>query len=189
MEKKRLETYTLLHSVALHQVATGKRSKAPTLFPAVVSTHGEFGTGMVHLQEWLTDKYRARVTREGERDDGQDADSLTAQFRTSFRAVMLLAVATGHASMMRNAGLPWAGAKSTMHQTVENISSSSDLSGSSGDTSNFDPTEPDISYQDESETCSISDEDQKSQSSLNTEESEQEHQHFLQTLNSQESNH
>ena len=57
-------------SIAEKQAANGSRVTAPVFFPAVVSTHGEFCEGMVSLQEWLTSKYRARLQREGHRDDG-----------------------------------------------------------------------------------------------------------------------
>ena len=40
------------------------------ILSVAVSTHGEFCPGAVRLQEWLTEKYRARVLLEGDRDDG-----------------------------------------------------------------------------------------------------------------------
>jgi hypothetical protein len=104
--KKKLETYALMLSIAEQQVAKGLRSKAPQFYPAVVSTHGEFCEGLLGLQEWLTNKYRARIEREGHRDDGSKANDLTARFRNSFRSSMLLAVAKGQADMLLASGLP-----------------------------------------------------------------------------------
>ena len=104
--KKKQETYALMLAIAEKQAANGSRVTAPLFFPAVVSTHGEFCEGMVSLQEWLTSKYRARLQREGHRDDGAPIELLTGRFRYSLRASVLLAMAKGQAGMLLAAGLP-----------------------------------------------------------------------------------
>jgi len=104
--KKKQETYALMLAIAEKQAANGSRVTAPLFFPAVVSTHGEFCEGMVSLQEWLTSKYRARLQREGDRDDGAPIELLTGRFRYSLRASVLLAMAKGQAGMLLAAGLP-----------------------------------------------------------------------------------
>ncbi len=74
-----------------------------------VSTHGEFCPGAVRLQEWLTEKYRARVLLEGDRDDGQKPETLTTAFRQDFRSSLLVASCKGLADMLAAAGMPFAG--------------------------------------------------------------------------------
>ena len=61
------------------------------ILSVAVSTHGEFCPGAVRLQEWLTEKYRARVLLEGDRDDGQKPETLTTAFRQEFRSSLLVA--------------------------------------------------------------------------------------------------
>ena len=61
---------------------------------------------MLKLQEWLVARYRARVEREGDRDDGLSPATLAARFRNEFRGRMLTAMAKGQARMMMSAGLP-----------------------------------------------------------------------------------
>ena len=74
-----------------------------------VSTHGEFCPGAVRVQEWLTGKYRARLLLEGDRDDGEKTEDLTAAFRREFRASLLVASCKGLADMLLAAGMPFAG--------------------------------------------------------------------------------
>jgi len=52
-------------------------------------------------------KYRARLLLEGDRDDGETVEDLTAAFRREFRQSLTVAVARGHAEMLRSAGLPY----------------------------------------------------------------------------------
>ena len=79
------------------------------ILPVAVSTHGEFCPGAVRLQEWLTEKYRARVLLEGDRDDGQKPETLTTAFRQEFRSSLLVASCKGLADMLAAAGMPFAG--------------------------------------------------------------------------------
>ena len=76
-----------------------------------VSTHGEFCPGAVRVQEWLTGKYRARLLLEGDRDDGEKTEDLTAAFRREFRASLLVASCKGLADMLLAAGMPVAGTR------------------------------------------------------------------------------
>ncbi len=71
-----------------------------------VSTHGEFCPGVVRVQEWLTRKYHARLLLEGDRDDGEKTEDLTAAFRREFRASLLVASCKGLAdsSSLRASG-------------------------------------------------------------------------------------
>ncbi len=50
-------------------------------------------------KEWLTGKYRARLLLEGDRDDGEKTEDLTAAFRREFRASLLVASCKGLADM------------------------------------------------------------------------------------------
>ena len=59
--QKKLDRYALLAALAERQTQDGMRTSAPMILPVAVSTHGEFCPGAVRLQEWLTEKYRARV--------------------------------------------------------------------------------------------------------------------------------
>ena len=79
------------------------------ILPVAVSTHGEFCPGAVRLQEWLTEKYRARVLLEGDRDDGEKPETLTTAFRREFRSSLLVASCKGMADMLAAAGMPFAG--------------------------------------------------------------------------------
>ena len=70
----KLDRYSLLAAMVERQVLDGLRTAAPLILPVVVSTHGEFCPGTVQLQEWLVERYRARLRLEGERDDGEQED-------------------------------------------------------------------------------------------------------------------
>ena len=89
--QKKLDRYALLAALAERQTQDGLRTSAPMILPVAVSTHGEFCPGAVRLQEWLTEKYRARVLLEGDRDDGQKPETLTTAFRQEFRSSLLVA--------------------------------------------------------------------------------------------------
>ena len=60
------------------------------------------------MQEWLTAKYRERLMLEGDRDDGEKLEDLTAAFRGEFRSSLLVAMCKGLADMLLAAGLPFA---------------------------------------------------------------------------------
>ena len=60
------------------------------------------------MQEWLTAKYRERLILEGDRDDGEKLEDLTAAFRGEFRSSLLVAMYKGLAYMLLAAGLPFA---------------------------------------------------------------------------------
>jgi hypothetical protein len=55
------------------------------------------------VQEWL---YRMRILAEGERLDGETAASLTARFQVNLRSRLYVAVASGLALKLVDAGLP-----------------------------------------------------------------------------------
>ena len=57
----------------------------------------------------VTGKYRARLLLEGDRDDGEKTEDLTAAFRREFRASLLVASCKGLADMLLAAGMPFAG--------------------------------------------------------------------------------
>ena len=78
------------------------------------------------LQEWLTSKYRARLQREGDRDDGAPIELLTGRFRYSLRASVLLAMAKGQAGMLLAAGLPTV---NVPFPVIMNLASRLDLEG------------------------------------------------------------
>ena len=61
----------------------------------------------MRLQEWLCEKYRARLLLEGDRDDGQKLVDLVSGFRHEFRSSLLVASAKGTADMLNAAGLPF----------------------------------------------------------------------------------
>ena len=103
----KLDRYALLAAITERQVLDGLRTAAPLILPVVVSTHGELCPGAVRLQEWLVEKYRARLQLEGDRDDGAEEADLTAAFRREFRASLTAAVAQGHSDMLTAAGLPF----------------------------------------------------------------------------------
>jgi hypothetical protein len=107
--QKKLDRYALLAALAERQTQDGLRTSAPMILPVAVSTHGEFCPGAVRLQEWLTEKYRARVLLEGDRDDGQKPETLTTAFRQEFRSSLLVASCKGLADMLAAAGMPFAG--------------------------------------------------------------------------------
>ena len=77
----KLDRYSLLAAMVERQVLDGRRAAAPLILPVVVSTHGELCPGAVQLQEWLVERYRARLRLEGERDDGEEEDELITAFR------------------------------------------------------------------------------------------------------------
>jgi len=103
----KLDRYALLAAVVQRQVLDKVRSSAPLILPVVATTHGEFCPGALHLQEWLVEKYRARLHLEGERDDGVEIQTLTAAFRRDFRQSLLVAVCKGMTAMLTAAGLPF----------------------------------------------------------------------------------
>ena len=102
----KLDRYALLAAMVERQVLGGRRT-APLILPAVVTTHGEFCPGAVQLQEWLVERYRARLRLEGERDDGEKEDDLITAFRCELRAALLVATAKGTAEMLAVAGRPF----------------------------------------------------------------------------------
>ena len=104
--QEKLDRYALLAAMVERQVLGGRRT-APLILPAVVSTHGEFCPGAVQLQEWLVERYRARLRLEGERDDGEKEDDLITAFRCELRAALLVATARGTAEMLAVAGRPF----------------------------------------------------------------------------------
>ena len=103
----KLDRYALLGAMVERQVLSGLRTAAPLVLPVVVSTHGEFCPGTVQLQEWLVERYRARLRLEGERDDGEKEDDLVTAFRCELRAALLVATAKGTAEMLAAAGRPF----------------------------------------------------------------------------------
>jgi hypothetical protein len=108
VHQKQLDRYALLAALAERQVLDGLRIAVPAILPVAVSTHGEFCPGAVHVQEWLTAKYRERLMLEGDRDDGEKLEDLTAAFRGEFRSSLLVAMCKGLADMLLAAGLPFA---------------------------------------------------------------------------------
>ena len=104
--QEKLDRYALLAAMVERQVLGGRRT-APLILPVVVSTHGEFCPGAVQLQEWLVERYRARLRLEGERDDGEKEDDLITAFRCELRAALLVATAKGTAQMLAVAGRPF----------------------------------------------------------------------------------
>ena len=80
VHQTKLDRYALLAALAERQALDGLRSTAPIILPVAVSTHGEFCPGAVRVHEWLTGKYRARLLLEGDRDDGEKTEDLTAAF-------------------------------------------------------------------------------------------------------------
>ena len=108
VHQTKLDRYALLAALAERQALDGLRTAAPTILPVAVSTHGEFCPGAVRMQEWLTGKYRARLLLEGDRDDGEKTEDLTAAFRREFRASLLVASCKGLADMLNAAGMPFA---------------------------------------------------------------------------------
>ena len=103
----KLDRYSLLEAMVERQVLSGLRSAAPLVLPVVVSTHGECCPGTVRLQEWVMERYRARLRLEGERDDGEKEDDLITAFRCELRAALLVATAKGTAEMLAVAGRPF----------------------------------------------------------------------------------
>ena len=103
----KLDRYSLLAAMMERQVLDGRRAAAPLILPVVATTHGEFCPGTLHLQEWLVDKYRQRLQLEGERDDGQTEEQLTAAFRRALRSSLLVALAKGLAGTLAAAGMPF----------------------------------------------------------------------------------
>jgi len=108
VHQKKLDRYSLLAALAERQVLDGLRAVAPVILPVAVSTHGEFCPGAVRVQEWLTSKYRERLLLEGDRDDGEKLEDLTAAFRGEFRSSLLVASCKGLADMLLAAGMPFA---------------------------------------------------------------------------------
>ena len=103
----KLDRYSLLTAMVERQVLDGLRTAAPLVLPVVVSTHGECCPGTVQLQEWLVERYRARLRLEGERDDGEKEEDLITAFRCELRAALLVATAKGTAEMLAVAGRPF----------------------------------------------------------------------------------
>ena len=107
VHQNKLDRYALLAALVERQVLQGLRTAAPSILPVAVSSHGEFCPGAVRLQEWLVGKYRARLRLEGDRDDGEKLESLTADFRREFRSSLLVASCKGLADMLLAAGMPF----------------------------------------------------------------------------------
>ena len=151
----KLDRYSLLAAMVERQVLAGLRTAAPLILPVVTSTHGELCPGTVQLQEWLVERYRARLRLEGERDDGQDEDDLITAFRCELRVALLVAMAKGTAEMLAVAGRPfskggaqrsgaWPGARAPAASAAGHgaddtaVSDSGDNDGGSGDVSESD---------------------------------------------------
>ncbi len=122
----------MVESSVKRQLISGLRSRAPRILPVAISTHGEFCTGAVELQNWLADKFERRLENEGSRDDGQKETKLIAEFRNSLRTSLLVGLAKGHAQMLRAAGLPHR-AKACRPRAVHYSSQADDFGASSSD--------------------------------------------------------
>jgi hypothetical protein len=105
-EKFKMVTYAPLVRIATEQHEKGKRLALPVFHPFVVTTLGEEGPLAVSLREWIVMAYRAKLEREGPRNDGQRLQDMTADFRTRFRSSIHIAVAKGLARMISSAGFP-----------------------------------------------------------------------------------
>ena len=99
------KTYNPLIYVIKKQVVDGRRRKEPQFTPAA-TTSGELGPGCVVVQEWLAMRYKAHLTRAGDRADGRKAAQLTGKFRADFRMALLMVAARRAASVQQGAGLP-----------------------------------------------------------------------------------
>jgi len=161
----KLDRYALLEAMVERQALAGLRSAAPLILPVVISTHGELCPGTVRLQEWLVERYRARLRLEGERDDGMDEDDLITAFRCELRAALLVATAKGTAEMLAVAGRPfrkggaqrntaWPGARTQVaraagdgaeEEVSDNNNNDSYSSGSSDNSSSSDSSSSDSS--------------------------------------------
>jgi hypothetical protein len=119
VHQNKLDRYALLSALVERQAQDGLRTAAPSILPVAVSTHGEFCPGAVRLQEWLTSKYRSRLLLEGDRDDGENIESLTADFRREFRSSLLVASFKGLANMLLAAGMPFADKRARGYRIVE----------------------------------------------------------------------
>jgi hypothetical protein len=102
----KLDRYALLAAMVKRQVLGGLCT-APLIRPVVVTTHNEFFPSAVQLQEWLFERYRARLRLEGERDDGEKEDDFITALRCELRAALLVATAKGTAEMLAVAGRPF----------------------------------------------------------------------------------
>jgi hypothetical protein len=98
--------YAPLINVARKQLVDGIRNNASIFIPAVTSTHGEFGTELISLIEWLTAKFTRKATFEGDREDGVPLTKLSADYRNKTRTAIQVAIAKGVAMMISFAGLP-----------------------------------------------------------------------------------
>ena len=93
VHQTKLDRYSLLAALAERQVLDKLRAAAPVILPVAISTHGELCPGAVRVQEWLTAKYRERLVLEGDRDDGEKLEDLTAPFVASSAPPSLLPLA------------------------------------------------------------------------------------------------
>ena len=93
-------------AVARKQKTDGRRSAVPQFVPMIVTTHMEFGKGVITVQEWLYERYRRKLTVAGDRKDGEKTADLVASFRARFRFRLIMAIAKGLATKLLDTGLP-----------------------------------------------------------------------------------
>merc|ERR1712087_499321 len=70
--------YAPLINIAKKQNIDGIRNNTPQFVPVVATTHGELVVELISLVEWLTDKYRRKMTYKGSREDGVSFVTLSA---------------------------------------------------------------------------------------------------------------
>jgi hypothetical protein len=95
-------------AIAKKQHLDGLRSCPPSFLAAAVTTSGELSKDFLFLHQWLTARYREKLMREGDRDDGMKVHDLTPAFRANLRVSICVpvAIARGMAMQLLAAGLP-----------------------------------------------------------------------------------
>jgi hypothetical protein len=107
---KKFQTYNPLLYVIKKQVLDGRRQREPKFTPAVLTTFGERGPGVVLIQEWLAMRYKATLERReatlGPRPDGFRTAGMVGKFRAEFRMALRMVAVRRMGALQRASGLP-----------------------------------------------------------------------------------
>jgi hypothetical protein len=102
--KKKHKTYLQLVQAADAQVHDGTRQIKVNFAPAVFTHSGEICPATFALIQWMANKYRDKLKREGPRDDGLSKELLGASYRRRCKDTLAAATVNGFGGMLLSAG-------------------------------------------------------------------------------------
>jgi hypothetical protein len=103
-EKLKVSKYARLVDLARKQYEEGTRESAPHFLPIAVSTTGDLGPETMTLTQWMAQRYRAKLSVDGQRADGVTTRELMDDYKHRLMVGMMFAQAAGQGEMIAHAG-------------------------------------------------------------------------------------